>query len=117
MDKQEQSLNSLNREKYRLQSSRMLSNPLAVFREPTTNTHGYLTYLELPHLTPAATLIQSVPIPHITAGQFRALRRHVSKHSRRTTDKNLRTKHWRGLSSVLMEHRSHSLFSSTRKKY
>lgn len=37
-------------------------------------------------------------------GQFKALRGHVYKHNT-TTDKNLRTRDWRGAFSVLTEHR------------
>jgi hypothetical protein len=36
---------------------------------------------------------------------------------KRTTDKNLRNRDWRGASSELIEHRRHPLISSTRKKY
>jgi hypothetical protein len=41
----------------------------------------------------------------------------ISKHNRRTTDKNLRTIDWRRACSVLREYRSYSLFYFTKKKY
>jgi hypothetical protein len=42
---------------------------------------------------------------------------HINKDNRRTADKYLRTKIWRGTSIVLMKHRRYLLFSSQRKKF
>jgi hypothetical protein len=36
---------------------------------------------------------------------------------KRTAEKTLRTRDWRGASSILKEPRRHSLFSSVKKKY
>jgi hypothetical protein len=75
--------------------------------------------VELPHLTVVAALMQSpCPAPpQVTLGQSRALREHVSKHNRRTAEKNLRTTDWRGESSIMMKNRRHTFFYLMRKKY
>jgi hypothetical protein len=90
----------------------VLSNLLALLRDSIIHLNCYFTFPELPHLTPAATLIQN-PTPQVTHGQSRALKGHMSKHNK-TVDKNLRTIDWRREYCVLIEHRRYSLFSLIR---
>jgi hypothetical protein len=47
----------------------------------------------------------------------RTLRECINKHNRKTAEKNLRYRDWKGASSILIEYRRHPFFSSTRKKY
>jgi hypothetical protein len=115
MHKPEQLLNSPTRKGAGSENSRLIYNPLPVLREYIINSQVYLTHQKLSHLTPAGALVQRALSLHVTLGQSRDLRGHLSKHSGRTADKNLRTRDCKGATSVLVSTEDIHFSTTTRK--
>jgi hypothetical protein len=115
VDKPDQSLDSLNREMFRLweQQSYFWTTLCAQRSHYPPPTATSCTW-NCP--TSFLQLLWSEPSSQTTSGKSRALREPMSKCNRRTTDRNQRTRNCRGASSALINPSRHSVFSSFKER-